>query len=147
MARMGTAMTGKISLLAVAGVLAFLLIATCEAFSLPRDGGAHAGFTSLQQFRAAYARVAPGITAESELARLGFNLAARDTRTLSYLGVMERFMPHDSQAFDRLDPAMRACFEAQDGCTARIFRMESTRIVLLLHDGRVAYKTISGVRG
>ena len=143
---MGAAMTGKISLFAVAGVLAFMLIATCEAFSQPPDSGAHAGFRSLQQFRAAYARVAPGITAEAELDRLGFNLAAPDARTLSYLGVIEHFMPRDSQAFDRLDPAMRSCFESRDGCTARIFRMApQARIVLLIHDGRVAYKAISGV--
>jgi hypothetical protein len=150
MARMGAAMTGKISLFAVAGVLAFMLIATCEAFSQPQDSGAHAGFRSLQQFRAAYARIAPGITAESELDRLGFNLTAPDARTLSYLGVMEHFMPRDSQAFDRLDPAMRSCFEAPDGCTARIFRMTGApkaKIVLLIHDGRVAYKAISGVAG
>ena len=141
-------MTGKISLLAVAGVLAFLLIATCEALSMPQHGSAPAGFRSLRQFRAAYARVTPGITAASELDRLGFDLAAPSAHLLSYLGVMERFMPRDSEAFDRLDPAMRACFEAQDGRTARIFRMDGARtakIVLLIHDGRVAYKAISGV--
>jgi hypothetical protein len=103
---------------------------------------------SEQQLRAGYARIRAGVTPVSQLAKLGFdtNAAAK----LSYLGVMEQFMPRDSFGFDALDPSVQACFEARDQCTAYIFtqpRQPDAKVMLLIHGGRVAYKTISGFAG
>ena len=89
---------------------------------------------------------------------------------LSYLGVIERFMPRDSIGFDKLDPAVQSCIEARDRCTAYVFRPGqlhqertgeffldllgferttvntgwSAEVVFLVQDGRVAYKVMSG---
>ena len=89
---------------------------------------------------------------------------------LSYLGVIERFMPRNSIRFDKLDPAVQSCIEARDRCTAYVFRpgqlhqertgsifldllgFERTtvntgwtaEVVFLVQDGRVAYKVMSG---
>jgi hypothetical protein len=103
---------------------------------------------SEQQLKAAYGRIRAGVTPAPQLARLGF-----DTTTatkLSYLGVMEQFMPGDSFSFDTLDPALQTCFEARDHCTAYIFtapEKPESRIVLLIEGGRVAYKSIAGFSG
>lgn len=84
---------------------------------------------------------------------------------LSYLGMMERFIPHDSTSFDRLDSAIKDCVGLPDHCTALVFRSADhqygffpafglgadaaaaspPQVTLLIRDGRVAFKTISGV--
>jgi hypothetical protein len=101
-----------------------------------------------QQLKTAYVRIRAGTTPVSQLARLGFDTAG--AAKLSYLGVMEQFMPKDSFGFDTLEPAVQTCFEARDRCTAYIFSMPAqpnARVVLLIEGGRVAYKAISGFGG
>jgi hypothetical protein len=113
----------------------------------------------------AYVRVQPGETRASDLAALGFDRTVGNVQAVSYLGVMERFAG-DSRTFDRLDPALQTCIEARDRCTAFVFRAGSKRsqgilslfgfgaanaadrdpeVTLLVQDGRVAFKAISGV--
>jgi hypothetical protein len=115
---------------------------------------------SLRLLQGAYDRVEPGRTSQAQLAELGFDRARFKTRTLSGLGVQEYFMPRTSAQFDKLDPAVRSCFEATDRCSALVFPLaprqsgfmaanaaprEPGRIVFLLKSGRVAYKAMSGV--
>ena len=135
---------------------------------LPRqqDANDH-GIRSLKELADAYARVKPGATRASQLARLGFDTSTPNVEVLSYLGVLERFMPHDTTGFDRLDVAIQDCIEARDRCTALVFKPSETHVreagmlsmfdvgsakaadeaevTLLVQDGRVAYKTIRGV--
>ena len=121
---------------------------------------------SLKDLAAAYVRVQPGETRASQLAAIGFDTTNANVQVLSYLGVMERFAA-DSRKFDRLDGALQDCIEARDRCTALVFKPgdqqhgsgmlasfglgsanAATRdavVTLLVQDGRVAYKTISGV--
>ncbi|HTQ14036.1 MAG TPA: hypothetical protein VMH86_09185 [Rhizomicrobium sp.] len=128
-------------------------------------------FKSYDAVQIAYKQIAPGVTRESELADLGFDASTTpNVEVLSYLGVIERFMPRDSVKFDSLDPAVQSCIEARDRCTAYVFRPErlhqqrtgnwfldilgferttvsygwSAEVVLLMQDGRVAYKVMSG---
>ena len=89
---------------------------------------------------------------------------------LSYLGVIERFIPRDFIRFDDLDPTVQQCIEARERCTGYVFHPErlhkerlgnwfldilgfqrttvnygwSADIVLLVMDGHVAYKVMSG---
>jgi hypothetical protein len=109
----------------------------------------------------AYDKVIPGRTTQPELIKLGFDGTRYQTRTLSGLGVQEYFMPKTSSEFDRLDPAVRSCFENMDRCRAMVFPLasaakggfmsanaaqhEAGRMVFLLRNGRVAYKSMDGV--
>lgn len=119
-------------------------------------------FASMQGMERAYDRVRPGRTSQDELAVLGFDTSRLHAARLSGLGVQEYFMPRTSAAFDRLDPAVRACFGAPDRCRALVFptasehdggfmaaqaapRDERGRFIFLMRDGRVAYKAM--VRG
>lgn len=113
---------------------------------------------SLDLMKGAYDKVQPGRTSEPELAALGFDQARYTARSLSGLGVQEYFMPHTSADFDRMDPAVQACFDASDRCTALVFPLAaprssgfmaasaaprpSGRIVFLIQSGRVAYKAV-----
>jgi len=119
----------------------------------------------------AYSNIVPGQTKESDLAKIGFDAAVQpNAETISYLGVIERFMPRDSIKFDRLAKPVKACIESQERCSAYVFhpsRLEQQRtgsifldlmgferttidrgwaaeVVLLMQDGRVAYKVMSG---
>jgi hypothetical protein len=128
-------------------------------------------FESYSQVEAAYANVEPGTTRLSELQKLGFDAASTpNVEVLSYLGVIERFMPRNSLTFDKLAKPVQDCILAQDRCTAFVFHPEhiesrrmgslfldllgferdtvktgwAAEVVLLMQDGRVAYKLMSG---
>lgn len=128
-------------------------------------------FLSYNDVAAAYANIVPGKTREAELSKLGFDANLQpNAETISYLGVIERFMPRDSIRFDHLASPVRACIEAQERCSAYVFhpahlQQERTgsvfldllgferttldhgwaaEVVLLVQDGRVAYKVMSG---
>jgi hypothetical protein len=149
--------------LALLGVLAIANLwhqsAPSPAQDMPRDA-----------LHAAFRQVVPGETAASELARLGFDTGHGGVRRLTYLGLMEYFAPRDSGKFDRLDERAQRCLNAPDGCSAYIFRLAPAKgseaqarfgfvsaaqaaedprgvveVVFLIHDGRVAYKAMSGV--
>ncbi len=128
-------------------------------------------FQSYNDVVLAYTNIVPGQTREAELAKIGFDAGVQpNAETISYLGVIERFMPRDSIRFDHLAKPVRTCIQAQDRCSAYVFRpsrLEQERtgsvfldlmgferttidrgwaaeVVLLVQDGRVAYKVMSG---
>jgi hypothetical protein len=147
-------------LLLIASLIVLLAVAAAAFLSRGTVVGS-ARPASLRMLAGAYDRVVPGRTSESQLAALGFDSARLQARSLSGLGVQEFFMPHTSEAFDRLDPAIRACFDAPDRCSALVFPLavpssedgfmtanaaprSEGRIVFLLKSGRVAYKAMQG---
>jgi len=139
---------------------------------LPHETKAAANnFQTYEQVQSAYSDVVPGATRLTDLPRMGFDTATTpNVEVLSYLGVIERFMPRSTISFDRLAPQVQACIEAQDRCSAFVFHPEhvethrtgnffldvmgfqrqtvatgwSAEVVLLMQDGHVAYKVMSG---
>jgi hypothetical protein len=128
-------------------------------------------FQTYQQVEVAYTEVVPGQTRLSDLPKMGFDTATTpNVEILSYLGVIERFMPRNSMSFDHLPLPVQSCIDAQDHCSAYVFRPEhveshrignifldvlgferetvdtgwSAEVVLLMQDGHVAYKLMSG---
>ena len=80
-------------------------------------------FKSYKEVEIAYQQISPGATRESDLTQLGFDASGSpNVEVLSYLGVIERFMPRDSIKFDALDPAVQSCIQARDRCTASRLR-------------------------
>jgi len=145
-------------------VLLLLLVANILHRAAPET----AADVPLTALKAAYARVLPGETAMPDLSRLGFDTGRGGVRRLSHLGLMEHFAPHDSDGFDRLDPAAQKCLAAPEGCSAYLFRLARAHgseeraafgfvnaaqaalpgvveVLFLVHDGRVVYKAMSGV--
>lgn len=155
----------RLGLWCAAAVLLLVLLVANLWLHVSGDRAADVSLTAL---KAAYARVAPGTTAAPELARLGFDTGRGGVQRLSYLGLMERFAPHDSAAFDDLDPAAKKCLAAPAGCSAYLFRLARARgsearaafgfvnaaeaagpgtveVLFLIDDGRVVYKMMRGV--
>ena len=128
-------------------------------------------FNTYEQVQTAYTDVVPGQTRLTDLPKLGFDTATTpNVEVLSYLGVIERFMPRSSMSFDHLAPPVQSCIESQDRCSAFVFHPQhvesrrmgnlfldllgfehrtvdsgwSAEVVLLMQDGHVAYKVMSG---
>lgn len=140
-------------LLAVSAVL-FAAVAAGVIWS---PGTPDADLVSLSAMRGAYDKVVPGRTSERELTQLGFDTSRYSAHALSQLGVQEFFMPANSAAFDRMDAAVKACFDASDRCRALVFPLSpgpsglidahaapAGGMIFLLRHGRVAYKAIRG---
>jgi hypothetical protein len=108
-----------------AAVLLAASLAGCKSYPLlpSQSQSDNAGFESYEAVQVAFERIKPGATRTAELATLGFDVhAASNVEVLSYLGVIERFMPRDSIKMDDLDPEVRACLQARIDCSAYIFR-------------------------
>lgn len=143
-------------LLLIVSLVMLLAIVAAALWSRGVDKLAFASSPSLKQ---AYAKVLPGRTTAAQLAGLGFDPARLKAHSLSGLGVQEYFMPATSEEFDRLDPAVRSCFETPDRCSVLVFPMAGppeqglmaanaappapASMVFLLRKGRVAYKAIN----
>jgi len=161
-ARLGAILTVALTLVGCGGV---------ELLPHRTDLSENQNFKNYADVVLAYSNIVPGQTKESDLSKIGFDAAVQpNAETISYLGVIERFMPRDSIKFDRLAKPVRACIEAQERCSAYVFhpsRLEQQRtgsifldlmgferttidrgwaaeVVLLMQDGRVAYKVMSG---
>ena len=157
----------------VASMLVTLVLVGCGGLGLlPRQTDIkNTSFRNYHAVETAYQEITPGTTRASDLSQIGFDASeAPNVEVLSYLGVIERFMPRDSIKFDNLDPSVQACIEARDRCTAYVFRPErlhqrrmgsifldmfgferetvsygwSAEVMVLVLDGRVAYKVMSG---
>ena len=154
-------------------VIVVLALVGCGALMLlPRQNDpVPMRLMTTKDLAAAYARVQPGLTRTSQLARLGLDPGSASAQALSYLGVIERFMPRDSVRFDGLNAALQDCIEARDHCTALVFRPVGRvhlpahneflsalglgasaagaevvpEVTLLVRDGRVAFKMITGM--
>jgi hypothetical protein len=158
---------------AIASTLVTLVLVGCGGLGLlPRESDIkNTNFRSYSAVEAAYQTISPGATRASDLGQLGFDAAqSPNVEMLSYLGVIERFMPRDSIKFDNLDPAVQSCIQARDRCSAYVFRPErlhkertgnwfmdilgferttisygwSAEVMLLVQDGRVIYKVMDG---
>ena len=166
----GTRRTARI----VISVTFMLSLVGCGGLGLlPHESkvSANQNFQTYDQVTAAFATIVPGETRVSDLSKLGFDTATTpNVEVLSYLGVIERFMPRNSLSFDHLAQPVQACIEAQERCSAFVFHpdhIESHRfgsfvldllgferstlntgwaaeVVVLVQDGHVAYKLMSG---
>ena len=167
--REGTRRTARV----VASMLVTLVLVGCGGLGLlPRQVDVkNTTFKNYHSVEVAYQQVTPGATRASDLGQIGFDSSdSPNVEVLSYLGVIERFMPRDSIKFDALDPAVQSCIEARDRCTAYVFRPErlhqertgnwfldilgferetvsygwSAEVMLLVQNGRVVYKVMDG---
>jgi hypothetical protein len=147
------------------------LLSACGMTFLPKQTDtADGGFKSYAELQTAYDHVVPGRTRVSDLNRLGFNSAAPNVEQLSYLGVMDRFMPRANVRYDDVAPQVQACLHVRERCIAYVFRPSlvvahrtgdtmldvfgfdrttvnngwSAEVTLLIQNDHVTYKVISG---
>src|SRR5512143_2246928 len=99
------------------GFIAALVIVLGAALGLlARSGAGETPQHPYQVGARAYDRLRSGVTPVSQLPDLGIDLAQGSR--LSYLAMVEEFMPQDSTGFDALDPSVQDCLETRDRCAA-----------------------------
>ncbi len=146
--------------------LALLGCGTLTLLPRPYSDTASTQLRSLKDLAAAYVRVQAG--RDPRLAARGAGLRHHDRECAgALLSRRDGAVRRDSRAFDRLDQPLQDCIEARDRCTALVFKPGDRQhgggmlasfglgsanaasrdavVTLLVQDGRVAYKTISGV--
>ena len=158
-------------MLVAALVAASTALSACGSTFLPKQTDtANGGFKSYSELQSSYDKVVPGRTRVSELSKLGFDASAPNVEQLSYLGVMDRFMPRANVRYNDLAPQVQACLHARERCAALVFRPSlvfshrtgntmldvfgfdrttvnngwSAEVTLLIQSDRVTYKVISG---
>ncbi len=92
-----------------------LLACGCSTF-LPRSQNlTKSKWNSYAEAQAAFERVVPNETTTNALAGLGFDPHANpNVRVLTYLDIIQRFMPNQSITREDLDKSVRACIEARE---------------------------------
>jgi hypothetical protein len=122
---------------------------------------------------AAFTDVSIQETTLGQLFNSGYDVSTfPNVQSLSYLDLIELFLPHDSITFADLDPALRACFEARLTCKGYqlspshvqherigsvmldVLNFKRTEVrtgweaeaIFVLHDDVVVYKLWSGTR-
>lgn len=130
-------------------------------------------FDNYNDAHQAFVKVAVSETTLKQLFNSGYDVSTfPNVQSLSYLDLIERFLPHDSITFADLDPALRACFEARLNCKGYMLtpsHVENERIgsvmldvlnfkrtevttgwqaeaIFVLHDDVVVYKLWSGTQ-
>ncbi|HEY0105363.1 MAG TPA: hypothetical protein VGB91_04710 [Rhizomicrobium sp.] len=128
-------------------------------------------FDSYAAVNKAFDRIALHQSSVGDLSSLGFDSQnTPNMAVLSYLEIVERFMPNSSMAFDKLDPAVQQCIMARSACQGYVFKVEhrefqrsgslfldlfgfehtttetgwTAQVTVLVQDGQVTHKLLSG---
>ena len=126
-------------------IAALVIVLGSAAGLLARSGASDAPVPPYRVTARAYDSLQPGVTPAAQLPDLGFDLA-QGTR-LSYLAMVEQFMPANSSGFDALDPSVQDCLRTRDRCTGYAFALAGQpgmRVVVVISAGRVAFKRRDG---
>ena len=100
--------------------LALVLTTTgCKALFSSTSQRARTPWQNFDEAQSAYDKVVPHKTTISELKTMGFDpLTTPNVKILTYLDLIQRFIPNASITFDDLQPDVRACIESKDCCHA-----------------------------
>jgi len=128
-------------------------------------------FESYAAVDKAFERISLRQSSVSDLSGLGFDAQhTPNVAVLSYLEIVERFMPNSSMAFDKLDPAVQDCILARSACQGYVFKVDhrefqrsgslfldlfgfehtttetgwTAQVLVLVQDGHVTHKLLSG---
>lgn len=153
----------------LAASVAVAALSGCGSLLPAQSEKSNGGFKTYADVLHAYAKVKPGQTRVTDLTTIGFDAGQPNVEQLSYLGVMERFLPRANMGLSDLAPEVRNCVKARQHCTAYVFSPSqvhqqrtgdtmldvfgfdrttvsqgwSAEVTLLIYDDRVTYKVIS----
>ncbi len=152
--------------------LAVVLTATgCRSLLPVESKTSRTPWHNYEEAQAAFDKITPHHTSLDELKALGFDPATTpNVKVLTYLDLIERFIPNQSIRLQDLQPDVRACIEAKDTCHAYELELDivnskrygnvaldvfgfkkytrvtgwSFKALIIVKDDRVAYKIRSG---
>ena len=140
--------------------------------ALPREeNNVRSRWSSFKEAMADYEKIEPYETTQDELQELGYDPYTQpNIRILSYLDIIQRFMPNQSIKLDDLDSAVSFCIKSRAKCIAYEAQPQKTRskrvgnvvldmmtfkrrtlrtgwsfyALIVINDGVVVYKVWSG---
>ena len=149
-----------------------LTLSGCGGILLPSQSETgESRFESYSAVQTAFDKIALRQTSLQDMANLGFDAETTpNVSVLSYLDIVERFMPNNSIAFDKLDPAVQDCIMARTSCEGFVFNVEhhefqrsgslfldlfgfvhttretgwTAQVLVLVQKGHVTHKLLSG---
>ncbi|MEI9887054.1 MAG: hypothetical protein WDN08_11245 [Rhizomicrobium sp.] len=149
-----------------------LLLGGCGGFLLPSQSESGSSrFNSFTAVHVAFDKISLRQTSINDMCDLGFDADnTPNVSMLSYLDIVERFMPNSSMAFDKLDPAVQDCIMARTACQGYMFKVEhhdfqrtgslfldlfgfvhttretgwTANVLVLVQNGHVTHKLLSG---
>jgi len=99
----------------------------CKALFVSSGARTRTPWHSFEEAQTAYDKVVPHKTTLTELKGLGFDpFTTPNIKVLTYLDLIQRFIPNSSITFDDLQPDVRACIESKDCCHAYELELEMT---------------------
>ena len=144
----------------------------CDGALLPSQSEAGTStFETYSAVRSAFEQISLRQSSVGDLSGLGFDAQRTpNVAVLSYLEIVEKFMPNSSMAFDRLDPAVQDCIMARDNCQGYVFKLQhhesqrsgslfldmlgfehtttetgwNAQVLVLVQNGKVTHKLLSG---
>jgi hypothetical protein len=155
----------------IGALYAVFALSGCGTLLPHQTENAAQDFESYRDVQFSFNQVEPRVTQTPELARIGFHAdSSPNVHILSYLGVMERFMPGGAVGINDVAPEVRRCIEARDSCVGYVFNFEhreeqrvgnvaldmlsfsrttlttgwSAEVLFLVEDRTVIYKLLSG---
>ena len=152
--------------------LALVLSTTgCKSLFPSEQKTTRSHWQSFDEAQAAFDKITAHKTSVDDLKSLGFDPSSTpNVKLLTYLDLIERFIPNQSITWDDLQPDVRACIESKDCCHAYALDLDivnnkrfgnlfldvfgfkkntritgwSFRALIILKDDMVAYKLRSG---
>lgn len=152
--------------------LALVLTTTgCRSLFPSESKTSRTPWQNFDEAQAAFDKIVPHKTSVDELKMLGFDPSSTpNIKILTYLDLIQRFIPNQSITLDDLQPDVRACIEAKDYCHAYELELDLTKnkrygnlaldvfgfkkktkitgwsfkALIIVKDDRVAYKIRSG---
>ena len=104
-----------------------ILTAGCKTVLPTDDSRTRSGWTNFAGAQAAFDKIIPHQTRAGDLKTLGFDPASNpNAKFLSYLDVIERFIPNSSIRKEDLPDELQKCLAARDGCVAYELEVKST---------------------
>jgi len=99
---------------------AFLGLTGCGSSALPKSKTTtQSPWETFEEAKTAYDSIEPFQSTADDLKAIGYDpYTSANVRVLSYLDVIERFLPKDSLRMESLDPGLRTCVEAAVDCWA-----------------------------
>jgi hypothetical protein len=131
--------------LVLVGTMALVGLAGCGGGLLPeKQGRSASSLESYDQVVESFGQIVPGMTQAQDLPNLGFDARNGNAELLSHLNIEKRFLAGGLH-WEQLNPAVRACINAQVYCTGYVFHpRRAADVTLLVMNGRVVHKVFSG---
>jgi hypothetical protein len=131
--------------LVMVGTMALVGLAGCGGGLLPEQQGRSASTSqTYDQVAESFDHIVPGMTQAQDLPNLGFDAGNGNVDLLSHVNIEKRFRAAGLR-WEQLDPAVRACINAQVYCTGYVFHpRRAGDVTLLVMNGRVVHKVFSG---